>query len=171
MIPLGKINYVIYSPIIWIYPLMSSALLPITIVHLMRNKYKLLANNQACASAASLKYLGCWLVKRLERRAAGGRAPERRFGQRATDQMDVAGSLGGIVDRHTAGGVDEMVEICNAVYINWSRHPFSDDPLPQSFEIFSRNCITDFRISSLSLSQAYRHRTIIMIGNPFDCSA
>lgn len=43
--------------------------------------------------------------------------------------MDVAGSLGGIVDRHTAGGVDEMVEICDAVYVNWSKHPFSDDPL------------------------------------------
>lgn len=53
----------------------------------------------------------------------------RRFGQRATDQMDVAGSFGGIVDRHTAGGGDEMVEICDAVYINWSKHPFSNDPL------------------------------------------
>ena len=42
--------------------------------------------------------------------------------------MDVAGSLGGIVDRHTAGGVDEMVEICDAVYINWSKH-LSYDPL------------------------------------------
>ena len=27
------------------------------------------------------------------------------------------------------GGVDEMVEICDAVYVNWSKHPFSDDPL------------------------------------------
>ena len=39
-------------------------------------------------------------------------------------------ALVGIVDRHTAGGVDEMVEICDALYVNWSKHPFQTTLYP-----------------------------------------
>ena len=37
----------------------------------------------------------------------------RRFAQRAADEPNVAGGVGGIVARHAAGSVDAVVEICD----------------------------------------------------------